>query len=81
MAALATAVRQPQPRLVSLSITTRRPAPAFLEGYPRLVEATRAGRVGVIVGGQGITSELQERLVAAAFGTRFAHVKEFARAL
>jgi excisionase family DNA binding protein len=79
--ALATAVRQHRPRLVWLSITTKRPAPAFLDDYPRLIEATRTCLAGLIVGGQGVTPELQHRLVAAAFGTRLMHVREFARTL
>ena len=33
----------------------------------------------VMVGGQGTTAELQDRLVASAFGTRLAHLKAFAR--
>jgi excisionase family DNA binding protein len=81
MASLAAAVRQHRPRLVWISITSQHPAPAFLEGYARLVDATRAERAAIIVGGQGLTSELQHRLVAAAFGTRLAHLREFARAL
>jgi excisionase family DNA binding protein len=81
MTALATAVRRHRPRLVWLSITTQRPGPAFLEDYHRLVEATRSVTAGLIVGGQGVTPELQHRLVAAAFGTRLAHVSEFARTL
>jgi hypothetical protein len=81
MTALATAVRQYRPRLVWLSITTQRPASAFLDDYPRLIEATRTCLAGLIVGGQGVTPELQHRLVAAAFGTRLAHLREFARTL
>jgi excisionase family DNA binding protein len=81
MASLAAAVRQHRARLVWISITSRRPAEAFLEAYPRLVDATRAEGAGLIVGGQGLTPELQHRLVAAAFGTRLAHLREFARAL
>jgi excisionase family DNA binding protein len=81
MAALAAAVHQHRPRLVWISITTRRPAAAFLEGYAGLVDAARAARAGLIVGGQGLTPELQHRVVAAAFGTRLAHLTEFARTL
>jgi excisionase family DNA binding protein len=69
MAALAVAVRQHRPRLV------------WIEGYPQMVDAAGAERAGVIVGGQGLTVELQHRLVPAAFGARLAHLKEFARAL
>jgi hypothetical protein len=46
-----------------------------------MVEAAGAERAGVIVGGQGLTVELQHQLMPAAFGTRLAHLKEFARAL
>jgi MerR family transcriptional regulator, light-induced transcriptional regulator len=81
MASLAAAVRQHRARLVWISVTSTRPAAAFLEAYPRLVEAARSARAGLIVGGQGLTPDLQHRLVAAAFGTRLAHLREFARAL
>jgi excisionase family DNA binding protein len=81
MPSLAAAVHAHLPRLVWISITSHQLAPAFLEAYPRLVDATRAGAVGVIVGGQGLTPDLQDKLVAAAFGTRLAHLREFARAL
>jgi excisionase family DNA binding protein len=81
MTALATAVRQPRPRRVWLSITSQRPASAFLDDCPRLIEATRTCLAGLIVGEQGVTPALQHRLVAAAFGTRLAHVREFARTL
>jgi hypothetical protein len=39
------------------------------DDYPRLIEATRTCPAGIIVGGQGVTPELQHGLVAAAFGT------------
>jgi excisionase family DNA binding protein len=81
MLSLAAAVHEHRARLVWISLTSRQPAAAFLDAYPRLVEATRAARAGVIVGGQGLTPELQHRLVASAFGTRLAHLREFARAL
>jgi excisionase family DNA binding protein len=81
MSALAAAVRRHQPRLVWISITTQHPAPAFLEEYGALVDAKRAARAGVIVGGQGLTVELQSQLVPATFGTRLLHLKEFARSL
>ena len=46
-----------------------------------MVDAASGERAGVIVGGQGLTVDLQHRLVPAAFGTRLTHLKEFARAL
>jgi excisionase family DNA binding protein len=81
MAVLGEAVRRHRPRLVWLSITTRQPAPAFLEEYPRLIDATRASRAGLIVGGQGLTAALQRELVPGAFGIRLAQLREFARML
>jgi methanogenic corrinoid protein MtbC1 len=81
MSTLAGAVREHRPRLVWLSITTRRPSPAFLDEYPQLLAAAREGRAGIIVGGQAVTPELQDHLVAAAFGTRLAHLREFTRTL
>jgi len=67
--------------MITPAITTQHTSPAFLEGYPQMVEAAGTERAGVIVGGQGLTVELQHRLVPAAFGRRLAHLKEFARAL
>ena len=76
--ALLEAVRDHPPRLVWLSITTRDLPPAFFANYPRLYETAHARGIGVVIGGQGITPELQDRVVASAFGTRLAHLKAFA---
>jgi excisionase family DNA binding protein len=81
MSALAAAVRRHKPRLVWISVTTQRPSGAFLEEYYALVDATRGVRAGVIGGGQGLTVDLQSRLMPAAFGTRLAHLREFALTL
>ena len=73
------AIRVHGPQLVWLSVTSLSPRPAFVDGYPRMFEAAEARGVQVAVGGQGLTAELQDRLVASAFGTRLAHLKTFAR--
>ena len=73
------AIRVHGPQLVWLSVTSLSPRPAFVDGYPRMFEAAEARGVRVAVGGQGLTAELQDRLVASAFGTRLAHLKTFAR--
>lgn len=65
------AIRVHGPQLVWLSVTSLSPRPAFVDGYPRMFEAAEAGGVRVAVGGQGLTAELQDRLVASAFGTRY----------
>lgn len=75
------AVEKHEPRLVWLSITSLSPRPAFFEGYPRLFEAAESRGTRVALGGQGLTAELQDRLVASTFGTRLAHLKAFSRTL
>ena len=75
------AIRVHGPQLVWLSVTSLSPRAAFFEDYPRMFEAAAARGVQVAVGGQGLTADLQDRLVASAFGTRLAHLKTFARIL
>ena len=79
MAALAAAVRQHRPRLVWISITTQRPAPAFLEGYA--ASRRHACRARGRHRGRQDSPWSSSTDSAAAFGTRLAHLKEFARAL
>ena len=79
VASLFEAVTRHRPRLVWLSVTSMKPHASFFEGYPRLFEAAQAGGSSVIIGGQGLTAALQDRLVASGFGTRLAHLKAFAR--
>jgi excisionase family DNA binding protein len=75
------AIDRHAPRLVWISVTSLSPRPDFFEGYPPLFEAAEARGIRVALGGQGLTAELQDRLVASAFGTRLAHLKAFARTL
>ncbi len=69
------------PRLVWLSITSVELRPVFFEDYPRLFEAAQTHGVRIMIGGHGATADIQDRLVASAFGTRLAHLKAFAQAL
>jgi methanogenic corrinoid protein MtbC1 len=75
------AVMRHRPRLVWLSVTSMKPRANFFEGYPALFEAAQAKGASLIIGGQGLTPQLQDRLVASGFGTRLAHLKAFARSL
>ncbi len=79
--ALAQAVRTHRPRLVWLSMAARDGPPGFVERYAELREAARAAGASVMLGGQGLTPELQDGLVASAFGTRLAHLRAFAETL
>jgi excisionase family DNA binding protein len=78
VSSLLEAVTRHRPRLVWLSVTSMKPSASFFEGYPRLFEAAQAKGASVIIGGQGLTATLQDRLVASGFGTRLAHLKAFA---
>lgn len=79
VASLFEAVMHHRPRLVWLSVTSMKPHASFFEGYPRLFESAQAKGASVVIGGQGLTAALQDRLVASGFGTRLAHLKAFAR--
>lgn len=79
VASLLEAVTRHRPRLVWLSITSVKPDEGFFEGYPRFFAAAQAAGASVVIGGQGLTAALQDRLVASGFGTRLAHLKAFAR--
>lgn len=78
LASLRRAVEAHRPRLVWLSLSLHGVQPRFFEDYPRLLDAARGVGAAVMLGGQGVTTELQNRLVASAFGTRLAHLKAFA---
>jgi excisionase family DNA binding protein len=78
---LRNAVDAHRPRLVSVSLSSHAVRPRFFEEYPRVLEAAQAVGAAVMLGGQGLTPEMQDRLVATAFGTRLAHLKAFAAEL
>jgi excisionase family DNA binding protein len=79
VASLLEAVTRYRPRIVWLSVTSVKPDEGFFEDYPRFFEAAQAAGASVVIGGQGLTATLQDRLVASGFGTRLAHLKAFAR--
>ncbi len=78
-ASLLEAITYHAPRLVWLSITSHQLQPSFFVDYPRMFAAAQERGAMVAVGGQGVTPDVQDRLVASAFGTRLAHLKAFAR--
>lgn len=75
------ALEEHAPKLVWLSVTSMRLRPGFDADYARLFGAAQATGASVMVGGQGVTRAMQDRLVANAFGTRLAHLKAFATTL
>jgi methanogenic corrinoid protein MtbC1 len=81
VASMRRAVETYRPRLIWVSLSSHGVPPRFSEDYPRLLESARAVGAATMLGGQGLTAELQDRLVASAFGTRLAHLKSFAHDL
>ncbi len=75
------AITDHAPKVVWLSITSQQVAPSFFQNYPRMFAAAQEHGVRVAVGGQGVTPDVQDRLVANAFGTRLAHLKAFAHSV
>jgi methanogenic corrinoid protein MtbC1 len=75
------AIRVHGPQLVWLSVTSLSPRAAFFDDYPHMFEAAAARGGQVALGGQGLTADLRDRLVASTFGSRLAHLKAFARIL
>lgn len=75
------AITDHAPKLVWLSITSHQVAAAFFENYPRLFAAAQERGTRVAVGGQGVTPDVQDRLIANTFGTRLAHLTAFARSV
>jgi excisionase family DNA binding protein len=81
LASLREALEEHRPKLLWLSITSTDLRPAFFDAYARLFESAQRHGTRVMLGGQGVTTELQDRVVASAFGTRLAHLKAFASGL
>jgi MerR family transcriptional regulator, light-induced transcriptional regulator len=81
LASLANAVRVYRPRLVYLSVSHLSDQGRFVREYFSFHETAAECGAAVIVGGQGLVSELRAQLVYASFGDRMAHLAEFARRL
>ena len=81
LASLRQAIEEHRPKLLWLSITSNRLRPEFFDAYAGLFELAQAHGTRVMLGGQGVTPEVQDRLVASAFGTRLAHLRAFASSL
>lgn len=78
LASLRNAVAHHKPRLVWLSVTSLENRPMFFGDYPTLLTAAQAQGTVVVLGGQGLTPALQDRLAAPAVGARLAELKAFA---
>jgi excisionase family DNA binding protein len=78
---LARAVGPHRPRLVFLSVMHVVDPIGFFDGYAELAAAAREGGAAIVLGGRGLTPELQSRLEHHGFGPRMADLAEFGRRL
>lgn len=81
MASLARAVRVQQPRLVWLSVSHLGDEPLFIQEYKSFYASVSRTGTAVVLGGAALAPALRARLVAASFGDRMSHLREFARRL
>jgi excisionase family DNA binding protein len=81
MTSLARAVRVQQPRLVWLSVSHLGDDEHFIQEYKSFYGSVSRTGAAVVLGGSALTPALRARLVAASFGDRVAHLREFARRL
>lgn len=81
LASLAKAVREHEPRLVWLSVHWVPDREAFVSAYGAFFGAVSETATAVILGGPALDEDLRGRMVAAGFGDRMSHLREFARRL
>ncbi len=81
LASLGRAVRVQQPKLVWLSVSFVKDEESFLRDYQSFYTSASRTETAVVLGGSALTPALRARLVAASFGDRMAHLREFARRL
>lgn len=81
LTSLGRAVRIQQPRLVWLSVSFVKDEESFLHDYHSFYASASMTETAVVLGGSALTPALRARLVAASFGDRMAHLREFAKRL
>ncbi|QDV32738.1 B12-binding domain-containing protein [Tautonia plasticadhaerens] len=79
MASLARAIRVQQPKLVWLSVCHLGDESLFIQEYKSFYASASRTGAAVVLGGSALTPALRASLVAASFGDRMAHLREFAR--
>jgi len=75
---LARAVAAQRPRLVWLTVSHLEDPSPFVQEYSAFHEVASRTGAAVAVGGSALTAELRAELVAASFGERMSHLREFA---
>ena len=81
LASLARAIRVQQPKLVWISVSHLEDEATFLHEYQSFYASVSRTETAVVLGGSALTPGLRARVVAASFGDRIAHLREFARRL
>lgn len=80
-AALCAAVREVQPRLFWLSVSSIASLADFLAGYAELHHVAATAGVPVVVGGRALTAEVRRQMRYAAYCDHLGHLAAFAATL
>ncbi len=80
-ATLAEAVRENEPDVLWISISTIRSVPEFLDEYSQLHDLATTLGSAVVVGGRAITAEIRRQLSYSAFGDTLRHLVTFVEAM
>jgi methanogenic corrinoid protein MtbC1 len=76
-ATLVEAVRENQPDLLWLSVSSIASVDEFLDGYARLYEAATALGTAVAVGGRALTDEVRQQMDYSAYCDTLRHLVSF----
>ena len=78
---LVNAIKQHKPEMLCLSVSFVPDESAFIAGFNRLFDEASKTNTAVVVGGQGLTTEIRTRLRYSAFCDTMRHLEEFAKTL
>lgn len=81
VATLLEAVRENQPKLLWISVSTIRSIPEFLDQYGRL-QAIAAGQgTAIVVGGRALTADVRQQMTYSAYCDTLRHLATFANSI
>lgn len=78
---LSRAVLAHEPKLLWLSVHWLADRPRFIAAYQTFFDEIAPTGTAVVLGGPALDADLRSELVAASFGDRMSHLREFARRL
>ncbi len=75
---IAKAIRVQRPKLAWISVAHVVDSDDFVDGYQSFYSAISRTQTAIIIGGSALSTDLRSRIVAASFGDRMSHMREFA---